>query len=201
MVDPAEDETIGYYNRNAGRFAADTADLDLSPLYERFLGYLPPGGSILDAGCGVGRDIRAFIQRGFAVVGFDGSIEMVQRARERAGGLAQIYLMRFDDVAWQDTFDGIWACASLLHVPSSKFSSVAARLASALRVGGAWYMSFKVGSAARQADGRLFTDYTEAAVTRELARLSIRLADVWSSGDVRVDRRGERWLNIIGLRL
>jgi 2-polyprenyl-3-methyl-5-hydroxy-6-metoxy-1,4-benzoquinol methylase len=145
---PVSDEwedTIGYYDRNAVRFAADTADLDMSALYERFLQHLPPGGRILDAGCGVGRDALAFAERGYSVTAFDASAEMVRLARERVGSRAEVLHMRFEDVASQEEFDGIWACASLLHVPAADFPSVAARLAWALRPRGAWYMSFKLG--------------------------------------------------------
>ena len=59
MTDPVVD-TIGYYDRNATEFAAQTANLDLDPLYQRFLCHVRPGGRILDAGCGVGRDTLAF---------------------------------------------------------------------------------------------------------------------------------------------
>jgi 2-polyprenyl-3-methyl-5-hydroxy-6-metoxy-1,4-benzoquinol methylase len=88
----------------------------MSPVYGRFLRHVPASGRILDAGCGVGRDALAFAEHGF-VMGFDASAEMVRMARERVGDLAEIRQMRSEEVAWREEFDGVWACASLLHVP------------------------------------------------------------------------------------
>lgn len=98
------------------RGAGDTGALNMSALHDRFLRHVPPGCRILDAGCGVGRDALAFAGPGYAVVAFDASAEMVRLTRERVAGQAEVLHMRFEDVAWREEFDGIWACASLLHV-------------------------------------------------------------------------------------
>jgi SAM-dependent methyltransferase len=190
-------DSIAFYDRNAARFAADTGELDMSALHERFLRRLPPEGRILDAGCGVGRDALAFAGRGFAVVAFDASAEMVRLARERLGSPTEVRRMRFDEVAWRDEFDGIWACASLLHVPASAFPTVAARMAIALRPSGVCYMSFKHGTCKRFTDGRLFTDHTEDSLRSALRGTGLELAEAWVTNDVRAGRSGERWLNAI----
>src|SRR3954454_18662379 len=106
MTDPAAD-TIGYYNRHAAEFAAQTANVDMEPIYRRFLPHVRVGGRILDAGCGVGRDALAFAERGYDVVAIDASEEMVRLARERVGGRATVRLMQFQDIQWRDRFDGI----------------------------------------------------------------------------------------------
>ena len=201
MTDPIAD-TLAWYDRQAVDFAARTADLDLAPLYGRFLRHVRPGGRILDAGCGVGRDTLAFADRGFEVVAFDASEEMARLARERVGGRAEVLRMRFEDVAWQEEFDGIWACASLLHVSAAGFPGVAARLAVALRHGGAWYMSFKHGTSERIDGGRRFTDHTEASLGEALLGNGLEPAEAWVTDDVRVGhgRRHERWLNAIVVR-
>jgi 2-polyprenyl-3-methyl-5-hydroxy-6-metoxy-1,4-benzoquinol methylase len=127
MTDP-EVDTIGYYDRYAASFAAQTAGLDLEPLYQRFLRHVRPGGRILDAGCGPGRDALAFAERGHEVVAFDASAAMILLASERVGHRAVVHLMRFQELNWQNEFDGIWACASLLHVPQTSLTGVATRL-------------------------------------------------------------------------
>lgn len=193
-------ETVAYYDRNAAGFAAQTAALDMSQLHERFLRHVPAGGRILDAGCGTGRDAQAFAARGFAVVGFDASAEMVRIARERAAGAAEIRHMSFADVAWQDAFDGIWACASLLHVPVVDFPGVGLRLTRALRPGGAWYMSFKLGTGERRAAGRLFVDHTAASLRSVLSALPLDVLEIWTSADVRPSRGDEHWLNAVARR-
>lgn len=199
MAEGAED-TVAYYDRNATRFATETAALDMSSLHDRFLRHLSPGGRILDAGCGVGRDALVFAERGYSVVGFDASAEMVRLARERVAGRAEVRQMRFEDVIWRKEFDGIWACASLLHVPAADFPGVAARLASALRPHGVWYMSFKLGKGERVVEERRFMDHTEATLRTALGRANVNVAEVWVSSDIRTARIGELWLNAIATR-
>src|ERR1700710_1289192 len=107
--------SISYYDRNAALFFADTAHADLSATHARFLAHVPPGGTILDAGCGAGRDALAFRTAGYAVTAIDGSAKMVELACAHSG--LPVQHKRFEDIDWQDAFDGIWSCASLLHVP------------------------------------------------------------------------------------
>jgi SAM-dependent methyltransferase len=193
-------DTVTHYDRNADAFAAQTADLDLTPLYDRFLRRVPPRGQILDAGCGVGRDALAFTRRGHGVVAFDASPEMVRLARARVGHRAVVRLLRFEEVAWREAFDAVWACASLLHVPPAAFPGVARRLADALRPGGAWYMSFKLGAGERVAGGRIFVDHTAETLRGALRDVPVDFCEAWLSTDVRPGRGSELWLNAIAVR-
>ena len=105
--------------------------------------------------------------------------------------------VRLINVSWHRRFDGIWACASLLHVPSGSFPDVASRLVGALRAGGAWYMSFKLGEGERLAGGRLFVDHTGMTLRAALSSLPVDIVDSWQSTDLRPGRQAERWLNAI----
>ncbi|MBR3158035.1 MAG: hypothetical protein IKF14_02915 [Atopobiaceae bacterium] len=67
MTTSATDNTLAYYAKNAEAFAASTSDVDLSSLRQRFAALIPPGGRVLDLGCGSGRDSRAFLDMGFRV--------------------------------------------------------------------------------------------------------------------------------------
>ena len=192
---------VAYYDLNADRFAADTGGVDMSALYERFVSRVEAGGRVLDAGCGVGRDAMAFVERGYSVVAFDASAEMVRLASERIVGRAEVLQMRFNDAAWREEFNGVWACASLLHVPATELPPVIRRLGAALRPGGIIYMSFKYGSGERVVGGRRFTDHTEETLPLALSGTGLALAEVWVTGDVRVRRIGERWLNAIATLL
>jgi hypothetical protein len=122
---------------------------------------------------------------------------MVRLARARVGDRATVHHMRFNDVSWHRQFDGIWACASLLHVPSASFPDVASRFVGALRPGGAWYMSFKLGTGERRVDWRLFVDHTEATLRSALSGLPVDVVDAWQSTDLRLGRQAERWLNAV----
>jgi 2-polyprenyl-3-methyl-5-hydroxy-6-metoxy-1,4-benzoquinol methylase len=118
-----------YYRQNAQRFFTDTASVDMSALYPPFVNCLPPGARILDAGCGSGRDVKAFSEMGFDVEAFDASVELVELARQLSG--KPVAQMRFQDVDVVERYDGIWCCASLLHVSEAELPGVMTKLAMA----------------------------------------------------------------------
>lgn len=134
------DETLRYYRDQAEAFVLDTRAVDMAPLYAHFLPHLQTDARILDAGCGSGRDARAFAERGFQVIAFDASPAMAAIAEARLG--APLAVLRFQEIAWRQAFDGIWACASLLHVPSAELPDVMHRLGRAMKPGGIRYASF-----------------------------------------------------------
>ncbi len=187
--------SIDYYDRNGARFFADSAYADLARTHARFLAHVRDGGAILEAGCGSGRDALAFSKAGYAVTAFDGSAKMVELAREHSG--LPVAHMRFEDVVWHEASDGIWSCASLLHVARDELPSVMARLAGSLKPGGAWFMSFKYGKTDRFANERYFTDMDETLVRDAIRGAGLDPVDVWISDDARPGREGERWTNAI----
>lgn len=107
-------DTVSYYNNNAPTFFNDTVSVDMYLLHDRFLALVPKGGFVLDAGCGSGRDARAFKQRGYRVAAFDASPELAALASEYIGHYVAV--RTFADVDEVGLYDGIWACASLLHL-------------------------------------------------------------------------------------
>lgn len=137
--DPVAD-TLAYYDSHAAEFCGRTRDVDMSGLYAPFLARVPAAGRILDAGCGSGRDSAAFLRRGYDVVSMDGSQAMVAATTALTGRAA--LQLRFDEISFRDEFDGVWACASLLHVMRHELPSVFRRLATGLRAGGVLYVSF-----------------------------------------------------------
>ena len=188
-------DTITFYDTNADAFVAATVQLEMSVLHDRFLANLPEGGLLLDAGCGAGRDAKAFLERGYAVSAFDASAEMVARASAFIG--QNVKVLRFDEFDEPPIFDGIWACASLLHVPEAELPGTFARIWAALKPTGSFYFSFKYGEGERTKDGRHFTDATEERLLEWLAELpDVGFQDVWTTEDVRADRQ-EIWLNVI----
>jgi SAM-dependent methyltransferase len=187
--------SVGYYDRNAAEYFRDTVDADVSQLRARFLAHVPEGGDLLDAGCGSGRDALAFATAGYRVVAFDASGEMTQLARVHTG--LPIHQMTFDDVNWREQFDGVWASASLLHVSAVRLPDTIERLAIALRSGGVMYLSLKLGEGERTVDGRTFTDMSEGALRPMLISAGMRLIDLWTTNDVRLDRSAVLWLNAL----
>lgn len=185
--------TLKYYQDNAQTFFDGTVNVDMSSLYETFTKHLAPGARVLDAGCGSGRDAKAFLEMGYQVEAFDASPAMVELAREHTG--LPVQLMTFADVDWKEEFDGIWCCASLLHVPSLELPRVMRKLADALTPGGVWYVSFKYGDGEREVDGRRFTDMDEMGLVILLKTVAwMKIAKMWTTRDQRPESC-EFWLN------
>lgn len=194
------DPTVAFYDANAEDFQERTMGLDMEALYAPFLERLEPGARILDAGCGPGRDVRAFAKRGYDVVGMDASGEMVRLARENTG--QEIHHLRFEEIDWFETFDGVWACASLLHVPAEELTRVFRRLAASLQPGGILYVSFKYSDGERHDSERLFTNLSEAELARVVTAVSgIELVQTWRTQDLRPVQSREAWLNALLARV
>lgn len=188
--------SVKFYETNAESFIAQTVDVDMTSLYQRFCKHLKSGASILDAGCGSGRDALAFARVGYDVVAFDASPKMVDAASERAG--VPVYQMTFEDVKFDQRFDGIWACASLLHVPRAQLSEVLRSLASLLNPTGVLYASFKCGEQEREKGGRYFNDLNEKLLVEHLEYVpGLSAREIWITSDRRPDRIDERWLNCL----
>jgi SAM-dependent methyltransferase len=184
-----------YYQQNAQRFFDETVDVDMSAVYQPFLALLKPGARILDAGCGSGRDAKAFSERGYAVDAFDASAELAERAERLIGRPVEV--MRFQELTAVEQYDGIWCCASLLHVPEKELPEVMALLANALKPGGVWYVSFKYGTGERVKDGRRFTDMNEDRLREVVSTLPIARLETWISSDMRNQQSHQQWLNCV----
>lgn len=192
----AEEINRNYYDANAPVFVGGTLKADVSPIREKFLSYLPDEGRLLDWGCGSGRDTRAFLEAGYQVIATDASKELCRLASEYTG--IAVRNERFEDLKETSCFDGIWACASLLHVPKAQLPFVFQLAANALKPGGIMYASFKYGDFEGERNGRYFTDLTEESLTKILDPVSsLHIREFWITGDVREGRENEKWLNAI----
>jgi SAM-dependent methyltransferase len=136
-----DEETLNFYRRNAEAYAGWAKAP--STRLNRFLTLLPPGGSILELGCGAGNHSVAMLAAGFKVRATDGSPEMAAIASRRLG--QSVDAMRFDELDAHEAYDGVWASACLLHVPRDELSGILKRIWRALKAGGTFYASFKIG--------------------------------------------------------
>ncbi len=194
-------DSISYYNKNSKDFFSRTINADVQELYQKFLEHVPKGGRILDAGCGVGRDSRFFLSKGYDVVPFDGSLEMVKMTSNLIGKDA--LHMLFQEMQFSNEFDAVWANASLLHVPYEELRGVLEGFHKALLPSGVLYASFKYGTSVRQAEDRVFFDMDEATIEPYLNGLFVPL-EIWKSPDTRstvAPSPDKSWLNFIAKRL
>lgn len=187
-----------YYEQFAAEFFGSTVGVDMASIHHRFLSRLPPRAHILDAGCGSGRDAKAFAEAGFQVTAFDASAELARLASTHCG--FEVAVRRFEDVDEVQAFDGIWCCASLLHVALDAMPATLDRLWRALRPGGTLYLSFKHGAGERLHGGRRFTDADETTLRRWFERWpDVQQIDLWLTDDQRPDR-ADRWINALVIR-
>ncbi len=189
-------KTIDYYEKNAVDFANSTADIEFSELQDIFLSELDEGAYILDFGCGSGRDTDYFLRKGYKVTALDGSASLCKLAEEKTG--ISVMQMDFNDFDEHDLYDGIWACASILHLPKDELKKVIIHLEKALHKGGIIYTSFKYGSFSGMRNGRFFSDFTEESFREFIFDIKeLTIEKLWITGDVRPGRQDEKWLNMI----
>ena len=190
------DMTVSFYNNQAENFIRRTVNVDMQSYYESFLALVRPGGKILDAGCGSGRDSLYFQQHGYEVTAIDASTEMVKHTSTLIG--RPVLLMRFHEVDFREEFDGVWASASLLHVPKAEIDGVIERLSRALVPGGIFYLSFKYGEREEIRHGRLFSDYTEESLAEMLNQHpQLEVLSTLRNHDARPSLEHEQWLNML----
>lgn len=200
LVEKLQSDTITaknlqFYQTNAQHYAIETLKFDMRALQQKFTDLLPSKAHILDLGCGSGRDSRAFIDHGYKVTAVDGSAEIASAASTYLGQDVAVKLIQ--DLNAVETFDGIWACASLLHITKSQIPKTFESIGRALKPGGIWYMSFQCGDGERWDDqGRFFNDYSVHSIQPVLNSLSsIEIIDI-KQQSAQLRGKVQNWLNV-----
>ena len=188
--------TLNYYNSNAEDFSETTKNVNFLELQQIFTKQLSPDASILDFGCGSGRDSKYFLDHGYHVTATDGAEEICKMATDYTG--IKVKQMLFEELDDRNKYDGIWACASILHISKEELPHIFQKMHQALKEDGIIYTSFKYGTFEGERNGRYFTDFTEemfVEFTKQI--LGLKIEKMWITGDVREGRVDERWLNIL----
>ena len=167
---------------------------NMSECYKRFERYLELGDCILDLGFGSGRDSKYFLEKRYQVTSVEESPEICDAAKSFLPRVRQCF---FPELDYVDSFHGVWACASLSHVPKAEMKLVFQKVIRALMDGGVLYVSYKYGDGERVKDGRIFTDYTEESFSEFLKSFpELKLLNLWVSDDVSPENK-EKWLNAV----
>lgn len=186
---------IAYYDDHAEEYASQTLLMDMSAVINEFLIYVPEGGMILDAGCGSGRDSLYFLKSGYQVEAFDASIQIARIARKNTG--LAVKNIRFQEMNYDNVFDGVWACASLLHIEKTELNSVFRRIFISLKQGGVFFSSFKYGAGKLLTKGRSFTMFNENDLKNMLkSNPGFELIKTWKNQTI-LGRQTTNWFNII----
>ncbi len=189
-------DSILYYENHANEFIESTFNVDMTSLYHEFEKYLTPGCKILDLGCGSGRDSRYFSEKKYEVIAIDPSPTMCEKTKEITN--IPVILGKAEDLEFDNEFDAVWACASLLHVPKEKQVETLGAIARSLKNKGIVYCSWKYGDFERVDNGRHFTDMNEEVINvivRQIRELSV--LKLWRTEDVRANKSFQQWLNVL----
>ena len=188
--------TINYYNLNAKNFIENTQNADMHLAQEKFLHLLLGSASILDFGCGSGRDTKYFLEKGYQVAAIDGSAELCRLAGNFTG--IKVKEMLFQELDEIEGYDGIWACSSILHLPKQELLPVIQKMCIALKDNGVIYTSFKYSNFEGERNGRYFTDFMEDTFGKFIKVIpELTVEEQWITLDVRPGRGEEKWLNLI----
>ena len=199
MRDGKDSHTLDFYASEAEAYASRGQAASRAKL-QGFMSLLPPGGRVLELGCGAGQDSEALLAQGFDVLPTDGSPELAAQAERRLGRPVAVLL--FEDLAEHEAFDGIWANACLLHVPRAALPAMIARVHAALKPDGVFYASFKAGEQdGRDRFGRYFNYPSpewlrDAYGTGRWSRLDI--VEETGSG---YDREPTDWLHVTAFKM
>ena len=189
-------KTLNYYNQCAQAYNETTLNIEFDSKREMLLKYLQPNAHILDLGCGSGRDSKGFLQKGYKVTAVDGSKELCKIASKNIG--QDVICQLFNELDAVNEFDGVWACASLLHLPTNELKQTLKRVEKALKKDGYFYASFKYGDFEGERDGRYFNDFTEVSFSTLLKEFpNLELQEVEVTTDVIPGRENVSWLNVI----
>ena len=189
-------KTLNYYDENAIKFVNETINVDFVKVQNKFINKLAKDAYILDFGCGSGRDTKYFLENGFKVDAIDGSLELCKLASKFTG--IDVKHMYSQDLCEKEKYDGIWACASILHLNMKDLKDVFLKMITALKFNGVIYTSFKYGNLEGNRNGRYFTNMDEAKFADFIDKYdNITVEELWVTADVRPGRSEEKWLNLI----
>jgi SAM-dependent methyltransferase len=185
--------TIEYFDEKAERCFADAFTITERSNQDRFLAELPAGGTILDLGCGSGRDTAYFRERGFEVTPTDGSARMCALASDYLG--TPVRVQEFNELDDLALYDGIFASASIMHLEYDRLVELMPKLDRALKAGGVLYVSFKYGDTDGYLGKRYYTYMTEerfAALAATVPELEVTQVGIF--GNEHPGQPEFRWL-------
>ncbi|MBY5791367.1 methyltransferase domain-containing protein [Rhizobium leguminosarum bv. viciae] len=192
------DRTSAFYEENAETYAKRARSLPKQQL-DAFLAGLAPRAAILELGCGGGQDSAYMLAHGFDVTPMDGSTELARQAEALIG--RPVRVMLFQELDADSAFDGVWAHASLLHVPRSELPDVFARIRRALRTGGIIHATFKAGEAeGHDGFGRYYNYPSADGPSALLTKGGWRDITIEENDGGGYDREPTRWITVMAHR-
>jgi len=186
---------MDYYERNFRQYHQETSSIDPASFLSPLAKVLGPGSTILDVGCGSGRDMKWLKDRGFRPMGFERSKGLAELARVHSGcpvveGDFQVY--DFSDMA----VDAVILVGALVHVPHENFQAVFSRILTALKREGHVLLTVKEGiQDAEISKDRIFYRWLDEYLRKIFRRLNLKGVDF--SRQVSKIRKADVWLGYV----
>ena len=191
-------DAIDYYNKYAAKIFEETVEEEVEEEFrDEFLSYLEEGDAILDLGCGSGRDSLDFYERGYDVTPLDGSEEMCRLAEVHTD--LEVLCERYEDMDFDDAFEGVWARAAFIHVPKEVIRDILAKVKNALTKNGVFYTSVCEGEFEGISGELYFTDYEKEEIKDLLEECGFQILNVWEVRDEEIRRgyEGNGWIHVL----
>ncbi len=195
------EKTIETYEATADDFAKEHFDIaEIKTIVDVFIKYLK-GKKILDIGCGPGRDSKYFLENGHEVTGIDATASFIKIAAKNVPA-AKFFKMDMRKLDFpENSFDGIWACASFLHIPKSEAKDTLIGFARILKPRGILYISVKQGTEEKfvekeeyQGLTKFFAFYTEAEFKRLVESCGFKILKIF------LDKKKDTWINVFATK-
>jgi len=190
----AIERTRKTYDQYSAEHATRFWNASVARAWDLFSALMPPEALVLDLGCGAGRDVATLGQRGCRVIGIDLSIGLLREAQNRLSGEFIQGDMRSIPFSTAQ-FDGVWMCASLLHIPRQQAPTVLAQAHRVMGWGSVLYIAVKQGDGERwqEAEGpRFFTFYQPDEISKIIQDSGFWVEALWNE-----NAQGRNWINII----
>ncbi len=187
-------DSVDYYNKYSNAYFDSTVEIDMSEKLDRFMNMLDSGDTVLDLGCGSGRDSKVMLDNNLEVTLLDASSELAELADIYTG--VEPLVMDMREIDFEGVFDGIWACASLLHLPKDDMPDMLNKLHAALKSGGVIYISVKKGDFEGFRQERFYADYEPEELRKLIEDVNgFTDIDIWTNDDAHVEN--QTWVNIL----
>lgn len=182
------------YDKYSAEYAARFWNASVERAWDVFSALMPPEALVLDLGCGAGRDVKTLGRRGCRVIGVDLSIGLLREAQNRLPGDFIQGDMRFIPFSTAQ-FDGVWMCASLLHIPRQQAPPVLKHVRRVMGWGSVLYIAIKQGEGEswQETEGPLFFTYFQPDEISKIVQDSgLFIELIWNE-----KAQGNNWINII----
>lgn len=188
--------TLKTTNELAGRYYEKYNDEEFMKTHRLRFCALIHGNSILDVGCGTGRDSREFVKLGFDVVGIDVSEDMLMFARKEAPK-ATFYNVSMEKLKMNDEYNGVWVCSSLYHIPKKEVLSVLKALHTGLKKGGILFITVKEGCGEKYDKRAYFGDLKKYYALYTIPELEIFLSHTgFKLISIEKEYKDQTWINV-----